>query len=186
MIHHNLTSSAVFLDPDMNPRLGAIALAELLSRNAHDHHRAPAPVASARGIFGYMMSPEYIETGEATTMAYVYSFGVVVLEELSGQMAVDFRRPEVLLVKRVWRLEARNRLPDELADRKLDRELARLVKPGIARTQSSPERRPSMRQIGSILDGNDGSLAMSKHKKEGRGDCEGKHAASLSIKSNAF
>ncbi|KAE8673839.1 Glutamate receptor 2.9 [Hibiscus syriacus] len=55
---------------------------------------------SARGIFGYM-SPEYMESGEATPMANVYSFGVVVLEVVSGHMAADIRRPEVLLVKRV-------------------------------------------------------------------------------------
>ncbi|XP_074578767.1 receptor like protein kinase S.2-like [Curcuma longa] len=184
VIHRNITSSAVFLDPEMNPRLGAFALAEFLSRNAHGHCSG-APATAARGIFGYM-SPEYVETGEATTMADVYSFGMVVLEVVSGQMAVDFRRPEVLLVKKVWGLEARKRPLEELADGKLDgefdrEELTRLVKLGIACTRSNPKRRPRMRQIVSILDGNDGLLTELRHKKEGRGDWEGKNAATLSM-----
>ncbi|KAG6486103.1 receptor like protein kinase S.2-like [Zingiber officinale] len=184
VIHRNITSSAIFLDPDRNPRLGAFALAEFLSRNAEGHH-APAPSASARGIFGYM-SPEYMETGEATAMADVYSFGVVVLEVVSGRMAVDLRWPEVLLVKKVCLLESRKRPLAELADPKLDgefepEELVRLVKLGIACTRSSAASRPSMRQIVSILDGNDGLLKMSSHKKESRSDWESKNAAALSL-----
>ncbi|WOL14397.1 hypothetical protein Cni_G23177 [Canna indica] len=187
VIHRSITSSAIFLDPDMNPRLGSFALAEFLSRNAHGH-RAPAAsgrTSSARGIFGYM-SPEYVETGEATTMADVYSFGVVVLEVVSGLRAVDFRSPEVLLVKKVWGFETRKRPLEGLADQKLGgkfnhRELMRLVKLGIACTRSNPESRPSMKQIVSILDGNDALLNMSSHKKESKEDWEGKNASSLSL-----
>ncbi|TYG98830.1 hypothetical protein ES288_A10G148100v1 [Gossypium darwinii] len=86
VIHRNITSSAIILDPDMNPRLSSFALAEFLTRNDHGHHAATNKNKSVRGIFGYM-SPEYIESGEATPMADVYSFGVVVLEVVSGYMA---------------------------------------------------------------------------------------------------
>ena len=38
VIHRNITSSAVTLEPNMTPRLGSFALAEFLSRNEHGHH----------------------------------------------------------------------------------------------------------------------------------------------------
>lgn len=158
VIHKNITSSAVILGKDMNPRLSSFALAEFLTRNEHGHC-VITPNRSVCGIFGYM-SPEYIESGEATTMADVYSFGVVILEVVSGQMAVDFRRPEVLLVKRVHDFEARRRPLEELADIRLNgkynyKELMRLIKLGIECTGSNPQSRPGMRQIVRILDGND-------------------------------
>ncbi|ONK55538.1 uncharacterized protein A4U43_UnF1950 [Asparagus officinalis] len=185
VIHRNITSSAIFLDPDMNPRLGSFALAEFLARNEHGHHVASLKSSGARGIFGYM-SPEYMESGEATTMADVYSFGVVALEVVSGLMAVDFRWPDVLLVKKVSSFEASKRPLEELADLRLDgqfdsKELKRLVKLGIACTRLDPESRPTMRQIVSILDGNDELLKILKHKREGCEDWAEKNAASLSL-----
>ncbi|KAI3408429.1 uncharacterized protein J3R85_020265 [Psidium guajava] len=159
VIHRNITSSAVILDKDLNPRLSCFALAEFLTRNDQGHRAAHSANRSVRGIFGYM-SPEYIESGEATTMTDIYSFGVVILEVVTGYMAVDFRRPEVFLVRRVSELEAQMKAIDELVDMRLNgeydtRELTRLVKLGIACTRSDPGSRPSIRQIVSILDGND-------------------------------
>lgn len=185
VIHRNITSSAVFLEPDMSPRLGCFALAEFLARNEHGHHVASLKSSGARGIFGYM-SPEYTESGEATTTADVYSFGVVVLEVVSGMMAVDFRWPEALLVKKVASFEASQRPLEELADRRLDghfdrEQLKRTLKLGIACTCSDPESRPSMRQIVSILDGNDEFLKTSGHKKEKSEEWEEKNAASLCL-----
>ena len=65
-----MPSSAIILDPDMNPRLGSFALVEFLTRNDHGHHVATNKNKLVRGIFGYI-SPEYMESGEATPMADV-------------------------------------------------------------------------------------------------------------------
>ncbi|KAL6659760.1 hypothetical protein ACP70R_002589 [Stipagrostis hirtigluma subsp. patula] len=186
VIHRNITSSAVFLDPDMNPRLGSFALAEFLSRNEHHGgHHVVVPTTSARGIFGYM-SPEYMETGEATTAADVYSFGVVVLELVTGAMAVDARSPEVLLVRKVQLSQELNRPVEAMADRRLDgefdrRELVRMARLGIACTQSDPAARPSMRKIVSILDGNDEVLDKFEQRKESREEWQRRNASSLSL-----
>lgn len=180
VIHRNITSSAIILDQDMNPRLGSFALAEFLTRNEHGHHVVIDKKKSVRGIFGYM-SPEYVESGEATTMADVYSFGVVLLEVVTGQMAVDFRQPDVLLVERV-----QNRTYQELVDWRLDGEyddgeLVRLIKLGIACTQSDPGRRPTARQIVSILDGLDHWLMEASPKKEKTEEWRDRNAASMSL-----
>ncbi|CAK9155317.1 unnamed protein product [Ilex paraguariensis] len=185
VIHRNITSSAIIVDPDMNPRLTSFALAEFLTRNEHGHHVVIDKSKSVRGIFGYM-SPEYMQSGEATTMADVYSFGVVVLEVVSGQMAVDFRRPEVLLVKRVHEFEARKRPYKELVDWRLDgeydhNEMVRLMKVGMACIRTNSELRPSMRQIVSILDGYDRCFMEEGQKKERREDWKQRNASSLSV-----
>ena len=169
----------------MNPRLGCFALAEFLTRNEHGHHVVIDKKRSACGIFGYM-SPDYIKSGEATTMADVYSFGVVLLEVVCGQMAVDFRRPEVLLVRRIQEFEAQKRPYEELADMRLDgkynrRELLRLIKLGMACTSSNPESRPSMRQIVSILDGHDQWLTDNWRKEEEIEQWKQRNASSLSL-----
>lgn len=186
MIHRSITSSAVILDPDMNPRLSSFALAEFLTRNETGHY----PIItdknqSVRGIFGYM-SPEYMEHGVATPSADVYSFGVVVLEVVTAQMAVDFRRPEVLLVKRIREFEARKRAFTELVDWRLDgdydhRELERVVKLGMACTKSDPNLRPTMREIVSILDGNDACFKEEWLKEEKREEWQQRNATSLAL-----
>lgn len=185
VIHRNITSSAVILDPDLNPRLGSFALAEFLTRNEHGHHIAVDKNKSVRGIFGYM-SPEYMDSGEATTMADVYSFGVVLLEVVTGHMAVDFRQPEVLLVKRLHKFEAQKRPYEDIVDRRLNgqydnSELVRLVKLGMACTRLNPELRPSMRQIVSILDGYDQWFTEINQKKERKEEWKQKNAPSLCI-----
>ncbi|CAJ1948928.1 unnamed protein product [Sphenostylis stenocarpa] len=183
VIHRNITSSAVTLEPDMTPRLGSFALAEFLSRNEHGHHVITTRNKSVCGIYGYM-SPEYVESGEATVAADVYSFGVVVLEIVSGLKAVDFRQPEVLLVKKVHEFEMRKRSLEALADIRLNgeynyKELMRLIRLGVACTRSDPKLRPSTRQIVSILDGNE-KLIMGENM-ESREDWRETNACSLSL-----
>ncbi|KAJ9701048.1 hypothetical protein PVL29_006411 [Vitis rotundifolia] len=185
VIHRNITSSAIIIDADMNPRLSSFALAEFLTRNEHGHHQVTDPTRSVRGIFGYM-SPEYMESGEATPMADVYSFGMVVLEVVTGQMAVDFRWPGVLLVKRVRELAERKKPLEEMADWRLDgeydqEELVRLIKLGMACTRSKPELRPSMGQIVSILDGNDKFFMEERQNKERSEEWKQRNACSLSL-----
>ncbi|KAI3794934.1 hypothetical protein L1987_37575 [Smallanthus sonchifolius] len=183
VIHRNITSSAVYIDHDMNPRLGSFALAEFLTRNEHGHHVVIDKKVCVRGIFGYM-APEYMELGEATPMADVYSFGVVMLEVVTGRMAVDFRRPEVLLVKKVSEFESRKGSYEEIVDPRLDgeynrKELGRVVKLAMACTQSNPDLRPTMATIVSILDGHNRCLI--EGEKESVDEWKERNLMSLSL-----
>ena len=88
------------------------------------------------------------------------TFGVVVLEIVSGHKVVDFRQPEVLLVNKVDEFEVRKRPLEALADMGLNgeynlKELMRLVSLGAACTESDPKLRPSTTHIVTILDGNE-------------------------------
>ncbi|KAK1555386.1 hypothetical protein Q3G72_025661 [Acer saccharum] len=110
----------------------------------------------------------------------------VVLEVVSGQMAVDFRRPEVLLVKRVREFEERKRPLVDLVDLRLNgkynhKELLRLIKLGIICTLSNPELRPTMRQIVSILDGNDRCFMEKGQQEESMEEWKQRNACSFSL-----
>nr|XP_043609584.1 receptor like protein kinase S.2-like [Erigeron canadensis] len=185
VIHRNITSSAIGIEPDMNPRLGSFALAKFLTRKEHDHHVDVNADRSVHGIFGYM-APEYMESGEATTMADVYSFGVVVLEVVSGQMAVDFRRPGVLLVKRAHEFQTQKRDYKDAVDPKLDgeydhKEMVRLVRLAMACTRSNPDLRPTMSEVVSILEGHDKCLVELMHKKENKEEWKERNDSLLSL-----
>ncbi|CAH8383245.1 unnamed protein product [Eruca vesicaria subsp. sativa] len=161
VVHRNITSSTIFLDRDMNPRLCGFALAEFLSRNDQAHHAAKKK-GSAQGIFGYM-APEYMESGEATTAADVYSFGMVILEMVTGQPAVDYTRKkeDALLVLRIRDLVGNKKKPlEEIADVHLDdeyerREMARVLRLGLVCTRTDPKLRPSISQVVCTLDGSE-------------------------------
>ncbi|KAL5181003.1 Receptor like protein kinase S.2 [Glycine soja] len=116
------------------------------------------------------------------------SFGVVVLESVSGLKAMDFRQPEVLLVKKVHQFKVRKRTLEALADMGLNgeynlKELMTLVSLGAARTRSDPKLRPTTRQIVSILvsilNGND-KLIMGENMKS-REDWRETNTCSLSL-----
>ncbi|RAL53036.1 hypothetical protein DM860_016271 [Cuscuta australis] len=123
----------------MNPRLGSFALAEFMARNEHgNHHVVVNRNKSVHGIFGYMSS-EHMDSGEATaTAADVYSYGVVLLEILTGEPAVDFRRPEVIFVHKLHKFEQSKRPYEDLADRRLTAE--RLIKEGSGRGKMKKRR----------------------------------------------
>ncbi|WOH13526.1 hypothetical protein DCAR_0833036 [Daucus carota subsp. sativus] len=185
VLHKNISSSSIFLDSDSNPRLGNFALAQFLTRNEELQQPAPQKACGNDGMFGHM-SPEYIITSKATTMSDIYSFGVVVIEVISGQMAVDFSRPEPLLIQRVNEFETRKRRYEELADHRLEgqynhKELVRLVKLGMACTRSDPKERPSIKTILSILNGYDRCFLEKGLKKERKEEWKHNNMDSISL-----
>ncbi|KAK3159583.1 hypothetical protein QOZ80_1BG0048480 [Eleusine coracana subsp. coracana] len=82
VIHRDIKSSNILLDHNMEPRLCDFGLATLLNPN---HSHVTTIVA---GTFGYL-APEYFDTGKATTKGDVYSYGVVLLELLTGKRPTD-------------------------------------------------------------------------------------------------
>ncbi|CAM6126355.1 unnamed protein product [Calypogeia fissa] len=82
VLHRDIKPSNILLDDDFNAHLADFGLARLLG--ASETH-ATTDVA---GTFGYV-APEYAMTCRVTDKADVYSYGVVLLELISGKKALD-------------------------------------------------------------------------------------------------
>ncbi|CAK9234230.1 unnamed protein product [Sphagnum troendelagicum] len=82
IIHGDISSTNILLDHHFEPHISDFGLAKLL--DSSDTHIT----ATVGGTFGYI-APEYAKTGQATEKVDVYSYGVLLLEILSGRRPTD-------------------------------------------------------------------------------------------------
>ncbi|CAI0380309.1 unnamed protein product [Linum tenue] len=184
IIHRDVKTSNVMLDSNYNARLGDFGLARWLE------HELEYESTRIGGTIGYLPPESFQKRGLATAKSDVFSFGIVVLEVVAGRRAVDLAYPDdqIVLLDWVRQLSDEGKVlqaGDTRLDKEYDRkELMRLVKLGKACTRSDPHLRPSMRQIVSILDGNDQWLRLvegGQQKNESRKEWRKKNASSLSL-----
>ncbi|XVF83691.1 hypothetical protein PTKIN_Ptkin16aG0510900 [Pterospermum kingtungense] len=87
VIYRDFKSSNILLDSNYNAKLSDFGLAKDGPTGDKSH-------VSTRvmGTYGYA-APEYMATGHLTARSDIYSFGVVLLEMLTGKRALDKNRP---------------------------------------------------------------------------------------------
>ncbi|CAN6458283.1 unnamed protein product [Victoria cruziana] len=83
VIYRDLKSSNILLDEEFNPKLSDYGLAKLGPVGDKPHISS-----RVMGTYGYC-APEYASTGQLTVKSDIYSFGVVLLELITGRRAVD-------------------------------------------------------------------------------------------------
>ncbi|KAF3771835.1 Serine/threonine-protein kinase [Nymphaea thermarum] len=86
VIYRDLKCSNILLGEGFHPKLSDFGLAKLGPTGDNTH-------VSTRvmGTYGYC-APEYAMTGQLTLKSDIYSFGVVLLELITGRRAIDYSR----------------------------------------------------------------------------------------------
>ncbi|CAJ1955416.1 unnamed protein product [Sphenostylis stenocarpa] len=87
VIHRDFKSSNILLEDDFTPKVSDFGLARTTLNEGNKHIST-----HVIGTFGYV-APEYAMTGHLVVKSDVYSYGVVLLELLSGRKPVDFSQP---------------------------------------------------------------------------------------------
>ncbi|KAJ7557334.1 hypothetical protein O6H91_05G122400 [Diphasiastrum complanatum] len=154
IIHRNISSSSILLDEDFDARITDFGLARLM--NPVDTHISTF-VNGDFGDVGYV-APEYTRTLVATVKGDVYSFGVALLELVTGQNPVDVNVEgdfKGTLVEWVGMLSNNGKF-NEAIDKSLkskgtDNELVQFLRVGCACVLSMPRDRPSMYEVLQLL-----------------------------------
>lgn len=85
IIHRDIKSANVLMDKNLNAKLGDFGLA--IRCNADDQKVKSTPPA---GTMGYL-DPDYVTADRLSTKTDVFSFGILLLEIISGRKAIDVR-----------------------------------------------------------------------------------------------
>lgn len=152
IVHRDIKASNILLDKDLTPKISDFGLAKLIpSYMTHVSTRVA-------GTIGYL-APEYAIRGQLTRKADIYSFGVLLVEIVSGRLHTNTRLPmgQQYLLETTWEHYKQRELVG-LVDISLNghfdaEEACKFLKVGLLCTQDTSKLRPSMSSVVKMLTG---------------------------------
>jgi hypothetical protein len=153
IIHRDIKPENILMDSDMEPHIGDFGLARILDDST-------VSTATVTGTTGYI-APENAYKTVRSKESDVYSYGVVLLELVTGKRALDRSFPEDINIVSWVRSVLSSyededdtagpivdpKLVDELLDTKLREQAIQVTDLALRCTDKRPENRPSMRDV---------------------------------------
>ncbi|XP_022974391.1 protein NSP-INTERACTING KINASE 1-like isoform X2 [Cucurbita maxima] len=153
IIHRDVKAANILLDDYCEAVVGDFGLAKLLD------HRDSHVTTAVRGTVGHI-APEYLSTGQSSEKTDVFGFGILLLELITGQRALEFGKAanqKGAMLDWVKKINQEKKL-EILVDKNLRKtydwiELEEMVQVALLCTQYLPTTRPKMSEVVRMLEG---------------------------------